>query len=163
MLSPLKVLPFQLAVLPLIVPIFETFAEPCIFKSSKGLNYSGISWHDIYPLWWQFQFRRKSGGKPTKKWLSFTSLLSANSLTSFLARGIHVREVIKLGSSIRFVKVLHGSISFLYFLLVVIWFYTSFTWGQEGKVVPVLHWLSTMPWRRMGEWMCRSKFSWLWL
>jgi hypothetical protein len=26
--------------------------------------------------------------------------------------------------------------------------------------VPVLNWLSTTPWRRMGEWMYRSTFSW---
>jgi hypothetical protein len=29
----------------------------------------------------------------------------------------------------------------------------------KGKVVPVLNWLITMPWRRMGEWMYRSTFS----
>jgi hypothetical protein len=29
-----------------------------------------------------------------------------------------------------------------------------------GKVVPVLNYLSTTPWRRMGEWMYRSTFSW---
>jgi hypothetical protein len=28
----------------------------------------------------------------------------------------------------------------------------------KGKVVPVLIELSTTPWRRMGEWMCRSTF-----
>jgi hypothetical protein len=33
-------------------------------------------------------------------------------------------------------------------------------WG-EGKVVPVLNQLSTTPWRRVGEWMYRSTFSWL--
>jgi hypothetical protein len=31
---------------------------------------------------------------------------------------------------------------------------------HEGKVVPVLDWLSTTPWRRMGERMYRSTFSW---
>jgi hypothetical protein len=30
----------------------------------------------------------------------------------------------------------------------------------KGKVVPVLNELSTTPSRRMGEWMCRSTFSW---
>jgi hypothetical protein len=30
----------------------------------------------------------------------------------------------------------------------------------KGKVVPVLTWLSTMPWRHVGEWMYRSTFSW---
>jgi hypothetical protein len=30
-----------------------------------------------------------------------------------------------------------------------------------GKFVPVLNWLSITPWRRMGEWMYRSTYSWL--
>jgi hypothetical protein len=30
----------------------------------------------------------------------------------------------------------------------------------KGKVVPVLNWLRITPWRRMGEWMYRSTFSW---
>jgi hypothetical protein len=32
--------------------------------------------------------------------------------------------------------------------------------GNKVKVVPVLDQLSTTPWRRMGEWMYRSAFSW---
>jgi hypothetical protein len=31
---------------------------------------------------------------------------------------------------------------------------------DKGKVAPVLSKLSTMPWRRMGEWMYRSTYSW---
>jgi hypothetical protein len=31
---------------------------------------------------------------------------------------------------------------------------------KKGKVVPVLNILSTMPWRRMREWMYRPTFSW---
>jgi hypothetical protein len=31
---------------------------------------------------------------------------------------------------------------------------------RKGKVVPVLNKLSTTPWRRMGEWMHGSTFSW---
>jgi hypothetical protein len=30
----------------------------------------------------------------------------------------------------------------------------------KGKVVPVLNEISTTPWRRLGEWMYRSTFSW---
>jgi hypothetical protein len=39
----------------------------------------------------------------------------------------------------------------------------------KGKVVPVLNYLSSTPWRRMGEWVYRSKFffyfytSWRWV
>jgi hypothetical protein len=32
--------------------------------------------------------------------------------------------------------------------------------SKEGKVVPVLNLLSTTPWRRMVEWICKSTFSW---
>jgi hypothetical protein len=29
-----------------------------------------------------------------------------------------------------------------------------------NKIVPVLNWLSITPWKRMGEWRYRSKYSW---
>jgi hypothetical protein len=31
---------------------------------------------------------------------------------------------------------------------------------HKDKAVPALNWLSTTPWRRMGEWKHRSTFSW---
>jgi hypothetical protein len=31
---------------------------------------------------------------------------------------------------------------------------------KTDKVIPVLNSLSTKPWRRMGEWMCRATYSW---
>jgi hypothetical protein len=33
---------------------------------------------------------------------------------------------------------------------------------SKSKIFPVLNQLSTTSWRRMGEWIYRSKFSWLW-
>jgi hypothetical protein len=36
----------------------------------------------------------------------------------------------------------------------------DFILASKNKVVPVLNKLSTTPWRRMGEWMYRSTFSW---
>jgi hypothetical protein len=35
-----------------------------------------------------------------------------------------------------------------------------YTWNKRGIVVPALDQLSTRPWRRMGELMYRSTFSW---
>jgi hypothetical protein len=38
--------------------------------------------------------------------------------------------------------------------------YLSKVQVKEANIVPVLNELSTTPWRRIGEWMYRSTFSW---
>jgi hypothetical protein len=38
--------------------------------------------------------------------------------------------------------------------------YSLYRYNVKGKIVSVLNKLSSTPWRRMGEWMYRSSFSW---
>jgi hypothetical protein len=106
--------------------------------------------------------------KPRSFWRQDTGIRSlviilTNIITHahYIHRGLHVLGTNKRPSVLVMLKTFKQD----KLLFQTAWYTHLFHSGsheaiKKGKVVPVLNYLSTTPWRRMGEWLYKSTFSW---